>query len=337
MGPRFLTSFLAILSIFFVFNNVSVYADQSKRYTAIIVLQPHKISGKKWDLGKGADPALCTKYGCYVSRGLHKEAKFFKGKKAFFPAVNARSCSNKLSCVFRGLILPQDKTDLWPVDLDGFNHDQMEAQKATIDHTCRLTRGHLKCYNGIYTQQYSLWLVPEYIAEKAGRKTLDYAIFKGINDEREKYISNFLEDEKHNISDIVGKFYDLVLNTAIPHKCTINSDVIAEAFFVSDIFSSKNRKPAIFLKNWLLSNDLSHVKRVSQVKPRVFWKIHNAIKQLSVYAHASKRQEFSHQKGLNYIDHGKVNSLVIGWDTKSRAKRIIDKCIYGKKLDKRHL
>ncbi len=324
-------SFCLLVSILLLGSSFLAHADTFGKATILLVLQPNKVSGKKWDIGKGADPALCMAYGCYISRGFALSAKYFKGKSALLPVVNARACRNSLICVYRDIELPNEGFDIWPVDLDGFKHDKMQIQRTFIDKSCVFDQRRLQCFNGVHTAEYSLWVVPETVAKSAGKTGLDYALFKGLHDAREAYISSFLDDQRHRLPQIVKKFFHRILDKTVSNQCLRSVDVISEAFYIAGIFDSPDRKPSVFLKNWLLSGSSEEkTKRVLQLKPIVFWKMHHAIHTLKMYADADKRQEFSYQKGIIYRDQGRTTSLDIGWDVKSRAQSLLDKCVLGR-------
>lgn len=320
---KFAAIFLVFIASLFSINAQA----ETEKATVLIVMQPFKQSGKPWDPGKGADPVVCLNHGCYVGRGYLKDAKYFPGKKAYLPAVMARACNNTLKCIYRGVKFTKQREDIWPVDIDGFKRDYLATKKTSIDRSCFIEQGKLQCLNGIYTPEYSMWVLPEKLAEKAGRKVLDYALYKGIHDAREQYMSDYLERQRAYLPKTIARFYEKILNRPVPTHCAVEPDMISEAFYLAGIFNSDKRKSGIVFKHLISDGRFTTFRRSMLTEPAKFWVFHEALSTLELYAFADKRQEFSYQKGLIYKDNSARTSLLIGWDVKSRAGKVMEQCI----------
>ncbi len=330
-NSRYFHLLTVILVTVMALFSLSAQADTySEKATVLIVMQPFKQTGKPWDAGKGADPIICLNHGCYVGRGYLTKAKYFPGKKAYLPAVMARACNNTLTCVYRGVKFTRKREDIWPVDIDGFKRDYMATKKASVDRSCFIENKRLQCLNGIYTPEYSMWVIPEDLAKDAGRKVLDYALYKGIHDAREEYMADYLERQRAYLPKTVARFYEKILKSPVPTHCAVDPDIISEAFYLAGIFNSDKRKSGIVFKHLISEERFAGMRRTMLTKPARFWVFHDALSTLELYAFADKRQEFSYQRGLIYKDNNNRTSLLIGWDVKSRAKKVMDQCISGK-------
>ena len=134
---------------------------------------------------KVADPILCTREGCYVSAGAERSAVFLPGRKAlgFGNTWGARAgaCRNTLGCVFRGIELGTLPGFLQPVDLHILKHDRRVGHAVLADSDCRTEAGRLYCRHGIDADDYTMWIIPEGLAETAGPTALQRALTDGLN------------------------------------------------------------------------------------------------------------------------------------------------------------
>jgi len=137
---------------------------------------------------KVADPILCLREGCYISAGADWPAMFLPGRKAlgFGNTWGARAgaCRNALGCVFRGVELGPLPAFLQPVDLHIFKHDRRAGFAVLADSDCRIAAGRLACRHGIDAENYTMWIVPESLAETMGPAALERALTEGLNGPR---------------------------------------------------------------------------------------------------------------------------------------------------------
>lgn len=154
----------------------------SSRVTVLMVMQPGDRGIRRFD--KHADPVLCTNDGCYISQGPDTPARFLTTHKALgfgnTFGQRAGSCREQLSCVFRSVDLGKSPSFVQPVDMRMVHHDKREIKQVTADETCRVDAGRLTCGRPVRAANYTLWIVPEKIAQRAGVETLARALTEGL-------------------------------------------------------------------------------------------------------------------------------------------------------------
>lgn len=147
--------------------------------TVLLVMEPSS-HGMRRGGPKVADPVLCSLDGCFISSGADGAAHFLPAKRALGLANTlggrAGACRQQLGCIFRGVELKENLDYLQPVDLHILKHDLRRGQVITADSDCRLNRGRLSCSRGIFAEGYTMWVVPEGIAIKAGSSLLDQTL-----------------------------------------------------------------------------------------------------------------------------------------------------------------
>jgi len=210
--------------------------------TIVLRLEPKKASGRNWDIGRGADPIICLTDGCYVSEGLARNARYYRGRSVFLPGVRAGKCRNRLSCVFRNVHLKAGKDTVQPIDLDAFEHDFLERRPIQADQTCLLADNNIQCSNGIFTANYAIWAIPEAIAKAAGKQALDYARSKGLHDSKKDYINVFLRDRGIRLPTAVRRFHNSIAETHVSRRRLPSASFITEAFFIAGIENRENFK-----------------------------------------------------------------------------------------------
>ncbi len=321
-------------TIFLLCGFFSVAIADSERATVLVLFQPHKISGRSWDLGKGADPMVCLDHGCYTGRGFVAPAKYYKGKKALLPAVQARACRNSLSCVYRKVYIPTKEIGIWPIDHDVINSDHLEKARAKIDKSCDVEDGQLQCSKGIFTDEYSMWIVPESVADRAGKKALDYALYKGLYKARQRYKKRFIQKQRQYLPLMVESFYNSILDTEISPKCASDPDLIAETLYVTGILDSEARRATAYIRKFIKSNSDASSGREASFSSSHFWNFHSALRTLDFYTKADSYNQVAHQKGLKIGKFGKRVTLYVGGDVKSRAEHIVSECNLSRRIAK---
>lgn len=137
---------------------------------------------------KSADPVLCAERSCFVSRGVTETAMQMSQSRALGIAntfgSRAGACSDSLGCVYRGVPFDLRTRVLQPVDLRLVSHDKREAHLVAPDRTCRLEAAGLVCDGAIKSADYTMWIVPEMLAEKAGPVALKAAVANGLGSGR---------------------------------------------------------------------------------------------------------------------------------------------------------
>ena len=152
------------------------------RVTILMIMTPGNKGIRRFD--KSADPILCARDGCYVSNGAETPARFHAlGSAASLGGVfgkRAGACNHQTTCAFRGIDLSGADAILQPVDLKVLVHDRRNVSSARPDSTCRVDMGRLMCGRPIVAGDYTLWVVPERVADQAGAALLQHALADGL-------------------------------------------------------------------------------------------------------------------------------------------------------------
>lgn len=155
-----------------------------KTATVLLQMQPGKKGIRRFK--KTADPVLCGRRYCYMSQGSEKAARRMQRGATLGPfntlGQRAGACRQKLTCTFRNVDLMTDGVLLQPVDLKFMRHDRRVYRSIKIDPTCRVAAGRLHCKNPVVGKTWKAWIVPEHIAEEAGRDSLETALQDGLPD-----------------------------------------------------------------------------------------------------------------------------------------------------------
>ena len=158
------------------------------RITVLLVIQPR--NGGRFT--HTANPILCIENGCYISGGLQSAADYMPRSKALGPlnSIGRRAglCQNQLRCAFRDVDLGGTVGFIQPVDMGLLHHDRREVRKAEPDQTCDVTHGRLYCSAPIIAYDYRAWVVPEFVAAKAGAAALEEALEEGLPASRSAWL-----------------------------------------------------------------------------------------------------------------------------------------------------
>lgn len=162
--------------------DIDIATQRERRVAVLLLMQPGDRGIRRNN--KSADPVLCSYHDCYVSNGPDSAASLLPARKAlgFFRTWGSRAgaCNNSLGCVFRGVELGNLDGMLMPVDMRVVRHDRREPREVEAVSDCRLERDRLVCRNGIYADDYAMWLVPESLAGKIGPAALLQALHDGL-------------------------------------------------------------------------------------------------------------------------------------------------------------
>ncbi|WP_423415469.1 hypothetical protein RLW55_02510 [Hyphomicrobium sp. B1] len=146
--------------------------------TVLLVLDPDNTG-----LGFKPDPILCIDNTCWLSNGFRAPARSLPRNQAMALSgtndMTAESCSGKSGCVFRNVIIdPMHRIDVIEVGEGG--GASSGAYTITADKTCRVDGTSLACSNGLATQNFRIWVVPEAQAEAAGAVRLENTLAEGL-------------------------------------------------------------------------------------------------------------------------------------------------------------
>jgi len=150
--------------------------------TVLLKMEPGNTGLRRFK--KTADPVLCGRRHCYMSKGFQEKAYRMLRGTALGPfntlGRRAGACRQKLTCVFRHVDLMDDGILLQPVDLKFMRHDRRAYRNMKVDRSCTLSGGRLHCANPIKAKTWTAWIVPEHIALEAGSDALETALQDGL-------------------------------------------------------------------------------------------------------------------------------------------------------------
>jgi colicin import membrane protein len=160
----------------------------STRVTVLLTMTPGHRGIRRHN--RTGDPILCGEHGCYVSAGAETAADLMPLRRAFGVGrtlgERAGACRNSLGCVFRNVDLVTYPAILQPVDMRLLKHDRRQPQVLHEASACRLAAGRLACA-GIQGPDYTMWIVPEDVAQAAGPAELERAIEDGLEGSEQRH------------------------------------------------------------------------------------------------------------------------------------------------------
>lgn len=146
--------------------------------TVLLVLDPDGAG-----LGIKPDPILCIDNTCWLSNGFGAPARSLPRNQAVALSgtgdMTAESCSGKSGCVYRNVIIdPTHRIDVIEVGEGG--GASAGAYTVAADRSCHVDGDSLSCTNGLATQNFRIWVVPEAQAEAAGAVRLENTLAEGL-------------------------------------------------------------------------------------------------------------------------------------------------------------
>lgn len=150
--------------------------------TVLLKMKPGNTGLRRFK--KTADPVLCGRRHCYMSKGFEEKAQRMQRGTTLGPfntlGQRAGACRQKLICAFRHVDLMDHGILLQPVDLKFMRHDRRAYRSVKADPSCKISAGRLHCANPIKAKSWTAWIVPEHIAAQAGGDALETALQDGL-------------------------------------------------------------------------------------------------------------------------------------------------------------
>jgi hypothetical protein len=129
------------------------------------------------------DPIICVESRCWISSGMIAPALGMTRTQAAAltttASVSPVGCNGKSGCVFRNVLVDPTKR-IEVLTLTGDGSRSLGAYTLAPDDSCRGDGNTLSCANGVTTQNYRIWIVPEAIASEAGAARLESAVAEGL-------------------------------------------------------------------------------------------------------------------------------------------------------------
>lgn len=348
-------------------NPEPLLKDESVKHTVAVVVMPRQQDGASWDVGAGADIVLCGAAGCYVGNGLEKPATFYEGSSGLLLIKKAGACRDSLSCVFRDIDLSKLTTEtnkiIEPVDVDYVSHSYMggvPVQTGSMPNdvpaflkldNCSLKRPVIACQVGVHERNYSLWAMPEKLAQTGGRDALDAVLFKGLLFQRADFTAKNLIKQRELVRGAVFNFYSKMFAQSPDVKldglkqCLANDHFLTETFFVLGLADATERKAESLILDLVgqLPND--KIRGFIQRTPQFYWAFLDLVSQLKVFSSAEHYSQEPDRVGVllrvKEVDDTeqassegqkkkkkpiKSNELLYGWQVKARAKAALSLC-----------
>ncbi len=129
------------------------------------------------------DPIVCIDNNCWLSNGINSPALRMPRNQAVTldgtENMTAGSCSGKSGCVYRNVTVdPTSRIDV--IEIGEGGGASAGAYTIAADESCRKQGDALVCDNGVATQKFRIWVVPEPTAEAAGASSLENAVAEGL-------------------------------------------------------------------------------------------------------------------------------------------------------------
>jgi len=142
--------------------------------TVLLVLDPNGTG-----IGFKPDPIICMANRCWISNGITSSAVAMLRNQAVAlqttSTVTADSCRGKTGCVYRNVpINSRQRIDVVEVGEGG--GASAGAYTVAADNSCRKEGDALVCDNGLGTENFRIWVVPESTAVAVGDASLEDAV-----------------------------------------------------------------------------------------------------------------------------------------------------------------
>jgi hypothetical protein len=136
-------------------------------------------------LGFKPDPIICIDDRCWLSNGIEAPAVSMPRTQAVALQTteesSADSCTGKSACVYRAVSIDPDAR-IEVIEVGEGRGASAGAYTVPADASCRSEGGALLCDNGLATQSFRIWVVPEAVAAAAGSSSIEDAIENGLPD-----------------------------------------------------------------------------------------------------------------------------------------------------------
>ena len=337
-------------------------------YSVALVVMPRRADGSAWDVGVGADIVLCGAAGCYVSNGLETAATFYEGSAGLRLIKKAGACRDSTACVFRDVdfskLITNENDLVQPVDVDYVSHSHMDGmfknrlnkEKSLFNaENCSLKKSVLACKVGVHRRDYSLWLMPEKLAELGGKEALDAVLFKGLLHQRAKTLTDELLKHRVRVQTASLEFYkkmfagDMDVSLDQLNSCVLTPEFLSETFYVLGLADASERRAEVLLTDMVGKLPPQKIRGLIQRTPQFFWAFLDLTSQLEAFAFADQYRLDKEQVGVllkkiktdpsendkkaentpDTLSESEGHELIYGWQVKARAKAALSHCELG--------
>lgn len=134
-------------------------------------------------LGFKPDPIICIDESCWLSNGIEAPAVSMPRTQAVALRTTEETtsdpCAGKSACVYRGVTIDAGAR-IEVIEVGEGRGASAGAFTIAADKSCRNGSGGLLCDNGVATQDFRIWVVPEAIAAATGPEVLEEAVAQGL-------------------------------------------------------------------------------------------------------------------------------------------------------------
>ncbi|MBS0269549.1 MAG: hypothetical protein JSS54_11285 [Proteobacteria bacterium] len=134
-------------------------------------------------LGFKPDPIICIDESCWLSNGIEAPAVSMPRTQAVALRTTEETtsdpCAGKSACVYRGVTIGADAR-IEVIEVGESRGASAGAFTIAADKSCRNDGGGLLCDNGVATQDFRIWVVPEAVAAATGPEGLEEAVAEGL-------------------------------------------------------------------------------------------------------------------------------------------------------------
>ncbi len=136
-------------------------------------------------LGFKPDPIICIDERCWLSNGIEAPAISMPRTQAVALRTTEETtsdpCAGKSACVYRGVTIDAGAR-IEVIEVGESRGASAGAFTIAADKSCRNDGGGLLCDNGLATQDFRIWVVPEAVATATGPEGLEDAVAEGLPD-----------------------------------------------------------------------------------------------------------------------------------------------------------
>ncbi|WP_156150835.1 hypothetical protein [Hyphomicrobium sp. 99] len=161
-------------------NSADAAGPPATQATILLVLDTE--SGP---LGFKPDPIICIDDRCWLSNGIEAPAVAMPRTQAVALRTTEETtsdpCAGKSACVYRGVPL-EAGARIEVIEVGESRGASAGAFTIAADTSCRKDGAALLCDNGLATQDFRIWVVPEAVATSIGPDALEDAVAEGLPD-----------------------------------------------------------------------------------------------------------------------------------------------------------
>lgn len=162
----------------------------------------------------------------------------------------------------------------------------------------------LACKVGVHRRDYSLWLVPEKLADLGSKEALDAVLFKGLLHQRAKTLTDELLKHRVRVQTASLEFYkkmfagDADVSLDQLNRCVLTPEFLSETFYVLGLADASERRAEALLTDMVGKLPPQKIHGLIQRTPQFFWAFLDLTSQLEAFAFADQYRLDKEQTGV---------------------------------------